>query len=56
MSERAGELTNMLLRRALKHHPDKGGDPDKFKEITHAYVATKFARFVLTQTTYELQL
>ena len=22
---------------ALKHHPDKGGDPDKFKEITNAY-------------------
>merc|ERR1719350_757563 len=22
---------------ALKHHPDKGGDPEKFKEITEAY-------------------
>ena len=22
---------------ALKEHPDKGGDPDKFKEITMAY-------------------
>jgi DnaJ family protein A protein 2 len=22
---------------ALKHHPDKGGDPEKFKEITRAY-------------------
>jgi len=22
---------------AIKHHPDKGGDPDKFKEITRAY-------------------
>jgi DnaJ family protein A protein 2 len=21
----------------LKEHPDKGGDPDKFKEITAAY-------------------
>lgn len=25
--------------RALKHHPDKGGDPELFKEITHAYVS-----------------
>lgn len=24
--------------RALRHHPDKGGDPDVFKEITHAFV------------------
>ena len=22
---------------AMKHHPDKGGDPDKFKEISQAY-------------------
>lgn len=22
---------------ALKHHPDKGGDPELFKELTHAY-------------------
>jgi DnaJ family protein A protein 2 len=21
----------------LKEHPDKGGDPDKFKEVTAAY-------------------
>ena len=24
---------------AIKHHPDKGGDPDKFKEISVAYEA-----------------
>ena len=24
--------------RALRLHPDKGGDPDLFKEVTHAYV------------------
>jgi hypothetical protein len=23
--------------RALKHHPDKGGDPELFKELTHAW-------------------
>ena len=23
----------------MKHHPDKGGDPEKFKEITRAYEA-----------------
>lgn len=22
---------------ALKHHPDKGGDPELFKDLTHAY-------------------
>lgn len=22
---------------AIKHHPDKGGDPEKFKELSHAY-------------------
>ena len=22
---------------AMKHHPDKGGDPEKFKEVTRAY-------------------
>jgi len=22
---------------AIKHHPDKGGDPDKFKEIVEAH-------------------
>ena len=21
----------------MKHHPDRGGDPEKFKSITHAY-------------------
>ena len=25
-------------RRALRLHPDKGGDPELFKEVTHAYV------------------
>jgi len=23
--------------RALRLHPDKGGDPELFKEVTHAY-------------------
>ena len=27
----------MFLKIALKEHPDKGGDPEKFKEITVAY-------------------
>lgn len=27
-----------FLRRALRLHPDKGGDPELFKEVTHAYV------------------
>ena len=25
--------------RALRLHPDKGGDPELFKEVTHAYVS-----------------
>jgi hypothetical protein len=29
-------LTN--VDRALRLHPDKGGDPELFKEVTHAYV------------------
>jgi len=32
--------SHVLIRfviRALRLHPDKGGDPDQFKEVTHAY-------------------
>ena len=33
--------TNMLKKAyhksALKHHPDKGGDPEKFKQVKEAY-------------------
>lgn len=25
-----------LSHSALRHHPDKGGDPELFKEMTHA--------------------
>ena len=31
-------LTCLPLR-ALRLHPDKGGDPELFKEVTHAYVS-----------------
>ena len=31
------ELKKAYHKKALKMHPDKGGDPDLFKEITHAY-------------------
>lgn len=34
MSFVQGILT--LPHSALKHHPDKGGDPELFKEMTHA--------------------
>ena len=27
------------LCRALRYHPDKGGDPEYFKEVSHAYVS-----------------
>lgn len=31
------QLKKAYRKKALKEHPDKGGDPDKFKDITHAY-------------------
>jgi DnaJ family protein A protein 2 len=31
------EIRKAFRRKALKEHPDKGGDPDKFKEVTGAY-------------------
>ena len=30
------EIKKAYHRSAMKHHPDKGGDPDKFKEIQEA--------------------
>lgn len=31
------EIKKAFRVKALKEHPDKGGDPEKFKEITVAY-------------------
>jgi len=31
------DLKKAYRKKALKAHPDKGGDPETFKEITHAY-------------------
>jgi len=31
------DLKKAYKKLAIKHHPDKGGDPEKFKEITRAY-------------------
>ncbi|WVQ78454.1 hypothetical protein IAT38_000540 [Cryptococcus sp. DSM 104549] len=33
----ANEIKKSYRKNALKHHPDKGGDPEHFKEMTHAY-------------------
>jgi len=33
----ADEIKKAFRKKALKEHPDKGGDPEKFKEITVAY-------------------
>ena len=31
------QIKKAYHKKALKEHPDKGGDPDKFKELTQAY-------------------
>nr|AGY48888.1 MIP1L1 [Nicotiana benthamiana] len=31
------ELKKAYRKAAIKNHPDKGGDPEKFKELAHAY-------------------
>ena len=31
------EIKKAYRKKALKEHPDKGGDPEKFKELTAAY-------------------
>ena len=31
------EIKTAYRKLAVKHHPDKGGDTEKFKEITRAY-------------------
>lgn len=31
------EIKKAFRKLAVQHHPDKGGDPEKFKEVAHAY-------------------
>ncbi len=31
------EIKQAFRKLALQHHPDRGGDPEKFKEINEAY-------------------
>jgi DnaJ family protein A protein 2 len=33
----ADEIKKAFRRKALKEHPDKGGDPEKFKELAMAH-------------------
>merc|ERR1719158_1972934 len=37
----AAELKKAYRKAAMKHHPDKGGDPEKLKEINEAYDVLK---------------
>lgn len=39
MLSRASRPPLTCHTRALRLHPDKGGDPELFKEVTHAYVS-----------------
>ena len=32
-----GDVKKAYRKLAMKHHPDKGGSPEKFKEISHAF-------------------
>ena len=32
-----GEIKKAYRKAAVKHHPDKGGDPEKFKELSAAF-------------------
>lgn len=36
-----GEIRCAYLTLATKHHPDRGGDPDYFANVTNAYNAIK---------------
>lgn len=40
-SASADELKKAFRRKAIEHHPDKGGDETKFKEINEAYEVLK---------------
>ena len=33
----AAEIKKAYRKKAMKEHPDKGGDPEKFKELSAAY-------------------
>lgn len=35
------EIKKAFHKLAHQHHPDKGGDPEKFKQISAAYAAVK---------------
>ena len=35
-SDSCTDIRKAYLKLARTHHPDKGGDPDRFKEIAHA--------------------
>jgi uncharacterized membrane protein YgcG len=35
------DIKKAYRKSALKNHPDKGGDPEVFKELTHAWVSSK---------------
>ena len=55
----AAEIKKAYRKASLTHHPDKGGDPEKFKEIQHAYEVLsdekRKAHYDLTGSDTEMQ-
>ncbi|KAK7693064.1 DNAj domain protein [Cerrena zonata] len=50
------ELKKAYRKKALRLHPDKGGDPEQFKEVTHAYVLFSYKCTICVKLTLFCQI